>query len=212
MVITVYDMIYERYPDLFPSSNDDKFRRQKRSCVLAADKVVCISETTRKDVQNYYGIDGVKLQVIPLAYKQDFRRLETGHCSQKVPNNRPFLLYVGRRDFHKNFKTLLQAYYVWHGGTKLICWLLGRTGRTRREDRLQIMGVGNKFIYCLVLTIISWLAYIMTRRLSFTLRYLRDSVYHYWKQWLVAVRLLPPAFPQLWKWPENIHFISNPQM
>jgi glycosyltransferase involved in cell wall biosynthesis len=112
-VITVYDMIPERYPDLFPSPYHERFKRQKQRSVLAADKVICISETTRKDVQNYYGIMGIKLQAIPLAFNHDFRRLESDTCSQKLPIDKPFLLYVGRRSIYKNFKTLLQAYSVW---------------------------------------------------------------------------------------------------
>jgi glycosyltransferase involved in cell wall biosynthesis len=112
-VVTVYDMIYERFPEFFSSANDARFRKQKQSSVLAADSVICISETTLKDVQSYYGVNSAKLQAIPLAYNRVFRRLETSNCSQQPSNTKPFLLYVGKRDRYKNFKTLLQAFCAW---------------------------------------------------------------------------------------------------
>ena len=112
-VVTVYDMIYELFPEYFPSEKDEKFRQQKLSSVLAADKIICISATTRKDVECYYGIDGNKLQAIPLAYNQDFRQLGRNDCAHELINKKPFLLYIGRRSHYKNFKTLLQAYCVW---------------------------------------------------------------------------------------------------
>ena len=158
-VITVYDMIHERYPDLFPSPYHERFKRQKRSSVLTADKVICISETTRKDVQSYYGIDGVKLQTIPLAYNHYFRRLETGDCSQKLLYNRPFILYVGRRGLYKNFKTLLQAYSVWQRRNEVDLLVVGSnwSDQERRwladwgcvEQVHLLPGVDDQLLACL---------------------------------------------------------------
>jgi glycosyltransferase involved in cell wall biosynthesis len=108
--------------------------------MLSADKVICISETTRKDVQSYYGIDSAKLQAIPLAYNQDFRRLKNGGCPQKLPNNRPFLLYVGSRGLYKNFKTLLQAYSVWQRRDEVDLLVVGSDWSDQERRRLADWG------------------------------------------------------------------------
>ena len=47
-VVTVYDMIYERYPQQFNDPLDEIGRRQKRLCVQHASAVICISEVTNK--------------------------------------------------------------------------------------------------------------------------------------------------------------------
>ena len=56
-VVMVADMIYELFPHLFNTVSDERFREQKRRCILGADVVICISKTTRRDVLQYYGID-----------------------------------------------------------------------------------------------------------------------------------------------------------
>ena len=144
IVITIYDMIYERYPDLFPSASQERIRKQKQSSALAADKVICISETTRKDVQSYYGIDSGKLETIPLACSQDFRHLETGNCSQKLHNNQPFLLYVGSRGLYKNFKTLLQAYCAWQRRNEVDLLVVGSDWSDQERKWLIDWGRGGQ--------------------------------------------------------------------
>lgn len=158
-VTTVYDMIHERYPDLFPGGHNERLRQQKRSSVRSADKVICISEATLKDVQNCYGIDSVKLQAVPLAYNQNFRRLETSDCSQKLDSNKPFLLYVGRRDSYKNFKTLLQAYCVWQRRSRVDLLVVGPDWSDQERKWLADMecakqvrllsGIDDQLLVCL---------------------------------------------------------------
>ena len=71
-VVTVVDMIYERYPSLFNEPYDQQFREQKRRAVSGAAAVICISETTRRDVQDYYGVGEDKTFVVPLAHSDSF--------------------------------------------------------------------------------------------------------------------------------------------
>ena len=112
-VVTVVDMIYELYPNLFSEAHDDEFREQKRRAVSDAAAVICISETTRRDVQDYYGIATDKTFVVPLAHSDSFRPLENGDEANN--SRKPFLLYVGRRTNYKNFDLLLEAYGSWAG-------------------------------------------------------------------------------------------------
>lgn len=114
-VVTVLDMIYERYPDLFNAPYDEQFRKQKRRAVMEAAAVICISETTRRDVQDYYGVGADKLFVVPLAHSDSFHPLQNGDDTASPP--KPFLLYVGTRTHYKNFKLLLEAYGSWRGRT-----------------------------------------------------------------------------------------------
>ena len=111
-VVTVVDMIYELYPNLFNQAHDDEFREQKRRAVLDASAVICISETTRRDVLDYYGVASEKTFVVPLAHSDSFRPLKEANSEPK-----PFLLYVGRRTHYKNFGLLLEAYAAWTGRT-----------------------------------------------------------------------------------------------
>jgi glycosyltransferase involved in cell wall biosynthesis len=103
-VVTVYDMIYELFPGDFPAR--DVTSRMKRAAVDRADHVICISENTRADLIELFGVPAEKTTVVHLGYE----RLPT-HRGQEAPQveRRPFLLYVGGRRGYKNFVRFLEA-------------------------------------------------------------------------------------------------------
>ncbi len=143
-VVTVYDMIHERFAELFASANDATFREQKQRSVLAADMVICISETTLKDVQSYYGTKSAKLQAIPLAYNQVFRQLDIDDYFQKPHHNKPFLLYVGRRNSYKNFKLLLHAYCSWQRRDEVDLLVVGPNWSGQERKWLKDLGCAKQ--------------------------------------------------------------------
>lgn len=104
-VLTVYDLIHERYPDLFV--NSEGTTRPKRAAAKRADHVVCISESTRRDLVNYCGVPEEKTSVVYLGVDVDFVQAVTP--SQQY-HARPFLLYVGARGGYKNFERFVRAF------------------------------------------------------------------------------------------------------
>lgn len=102
-VLTVYDMIHERFPGDFPAH--DTVAKDKVAAVQRADHVICISEHTRQDLISLHGIAPEKTSVIHLGFS-----LSQASTPAVPPVNQPFLLYVGSRAGYKNFAGLLQAY------------------------------------------------------------------------------------------------------
>lgn len=103
VVVTVYDMIHEIFTDEFPA--DDPTIRLKRMATARADHVICISESTRRDLIRFYGLPEEKLSVVHLG----FNRLARGTVVDEPLTGRPYLLYVGNRAGYKNFTGLLRA-------------------------------------------------------------------------------------------------------
>ena len=104
-VLTVYDMIYELFTDRFSARN--KTTLAKRMAIDRADHVICISECTRRDVVNLFGIREDKLSVIPLGFERfahDFMPTKKAPAPPK-----PYLLYVGNRGGYKNFSGFVRA-------------------------------------------------------------------------------------------------------
>ncbi len=109
-VVTVYDMIHELF---VPSGHSLTAARRaaataaKRAAVNRADHVICISETTRRDLIRLYDIDPSRTSVVHLGYSltSDFNEMPV-----QSKGRRPSLLYVGNRKGYKNFETLLQAF------------------------------------------------------------------------------------------------------
>jgi glycosyltransferase involved in cell wall biosynthesis len=103
VVLTVFDMIHERYPESF--SKWDTTSIEKAVAVKRADHVICISENTRKDLIEMLDVSPEKTSVVHLG----FSLTETAP-DMSVPSGRPYLLFVGNRGGYKNFESLVHAY------------------------------------------------------------------------------------------------------
>ncbi|NVZ21655.1 glycosyltransferase family 4 protein [Pseudomonas costantinii] len=103
VVLTVYDMIHELFPENF--SSRDQTTRLKRRAVERADHVICISESTRQDLMTLFGVPEEKLSVVHLGFEQ----FKPASQERTAPTLKPYLLYVGSRHGYKNFSGLLDA-------------------------------------------------------------------------------------------------------
>jgi glycosyltransferase involved in cell wall biosynthesis len=103
-VVTVYDMIHEKFPQYFPSG--DRTRRIKKAAVERADHIICISENTRADLIDLLGVPRKKTSVTHLAHTASVRNT----AEVKLAIDRPFIAYVGARSGYKNFSGLIEAF------------------------------------------------------------------------------------------------------
>lgn len=141
-VVTIVDMIYERYADLFSESFDHQLREQKRRAVGQADAVICISETTRRDVQDFYGVATAKTVVVPLAHSDVFG--PTPDDAGTKIWSRPFLLFIGRRGHYKNFDLLLEAFAAWRQREAVDLIVVSDSDWTMEESqRLSHLGIAQ---------------------------------------------------------------------
>lgn len=106
-VLTIYDMIHEKFESQFQYG--DKTAKHKAAAAARADHVICISESTKRDVVDILGISAEKISVIHLGFDLMAANSSDG---RKVVNDthKPYLLYVGTRGGYKNFQLMLEAY------------------------------------------------------------------------------------------------------
>lgn len=103
VVLTVYDMIHERYPEL--ADPRGRVAAMKRAAIAGADAVLCISAHTKADLLDFYKLDEAKIHVIPLAADIEPPAAEAA----PIGRQRPSFLHVGGRSGYKNFTVLLHA-------------------------------------------------------------------------------------------------------
>jgi glycosyltransferase involved in cell wall biosynthesis len=131
IVVTHHDCVHERFPDLFP--NVRQIIRAKRRLFAEADAIICVSESSRRDLLQFYDVDETKTRVI----HHGLHRL-TGSVAaavelrSQVPEE--FLLFVGSRAPYKNFNTLLRAFRD-TGLHKSMRLLAGGGGALTTEER-----------------------------------------------------------------------------
>ena len=56
-VITIHDLTYKRFPELLQKETLENLERQMMREVAIADAIVCVSESTRRDLLHYYDVD-----------------------------------------------------------------------------------------------------------------------------------------------------------
>ena len=139
-IVTIHDMIHEKFPENF--SKYDPTRSEKAASVARADHIICVSESTKKDLIEILNVKSEKISVIHLA------------TSLVVPepiairvnyNSKPFLLYVGNRGGHKNFDGLLLAYAdsAFNNEYSIICF--GGGGFSAKEiERARGLGIKSE--------------------------------------------------------------------
>ena len=144
VVVTVADMIHEHFAHLFKRERDRYFRDQKRKCIVNADAVICISETTAIDLRQMFNVEADRIQVIPLAYSSMFRPLQA-ETTSRFASWPPFFLYVGDHLTHyKNFKFLLQAYANWKHRNEVDLVVVGSGWAKDELSYIRELGVENQ--------------------------------------------------------------------
>jgi glycosyltransferase involved in cell wall biosynthesis len=128
IVATVHDLIAELYPSNFPEIKD--WLKQRKNTFKRADHLICISESTKKDLKDIYGICDDKISVVyhgPADYMvkdQVFQFL-----NPETRQQQSYLLYVGdRKTPYKNFWKMIE---------NLVPVL--------KQDDLKLLCVGSSF-------------------------------------------------------------------
>lgn len=104
-VITVHDMIYEKFPQFFTEAS--LIIQQKQKVITNANRIIAISENTKKDIVEILGVDPEKIDVI---YHGTNIKLAQESSFEKLPKR--YLLYVGARYSYKNFERFLRAFSI----------------------------------------------------------------------------------------------------
>jgi len=114
LVVSVHDLSFFRFPDLFPRIKRYYLQPFTRMTVRRASVVLASSESTGRDLVDILGASPDKIRVIPLGVDEGMRPL-SGSKAVKVFRRRESLpehmiLYVGTLEPRKNLSTLLEAY------------------------------------------------------------------------------------------------------
>lgn len=112
-VVTIHDLIFKRYPEQYKWVDrqiyDSKFRYACRN----ANKVVAISESTKKDIIDFYQISSEKIKVIYQSCHERFMQEKGPKVLQSVIEKyalpSTFLLYVGSIIERKNLLGIAKA-------------------------------------------------------------------------------------------------------
>lgn len=113
-VVTIHDLIFERYPDYYKPLDRKIYRRKFQYAAQNADRVIAISQQTKQDLIQFYGVDESKIRIVYQDCSSNY------YCDcidddnvkfirKKYALNNEYLLCVGTLENRKNQKVLVEA-------------------------------------------------------------------------------------------------------
>jgi glycosyltransferase involved in cell wall biosynthesis len=131
-VVTIHDLIFERYPKQFNKIDVHIYRRKFTYACANADKIIAISEQTKKDIIDFYKIDEKKIEVCYQSCNDIFRQEITEAEKNKVkelyglPDK--FFLTVGSIIERKNLLTIVKALHQLKNDINIPLVVIGNGG------------------------------------------------------------------------------------
>ena len=130
-VVTIHDCIHLMFPQYLP--NRFALGYAKASMAMAArraNRVLTVSETSKRDIIRFFGTPSEKIDVIYNAFDERFGKNPDEDAVTRVRErfqlHDPFVLYAGNVKPHKNLERLIEAFHlVRSGGLDLKLVLIG---------------------------------------------------------------------------------------
>lgn len=112
-VVTIHDLVFKHRPDYYPLIDRTVYDLKFRYACQKADAIVAISESTKKDIINFYQIPAEKIHVIYQSCDERFMQEKSAKLIDQIlakyqlPSE--FMLYVGTITERKNLLGIVQA-------------------------------------------------------------------------------------------------------
>ncbi len=115
-VVTIHDLAYEYFPELFLPSDLYKLKHWTHSAINRAAHVIAVSEATKHDLTKLYDVPEAKIGVVPNGYDADMFNVSP-KISPKMLSNynlipNSYLLFLGTIQPRKNAIKLVQAFHL----------------------------------------------------------------------------------------------------
>ncbi len=112
-VVGIYDILYERFPEHFGRLHTMQMRALVPRSAHYAHRVITISEFTKGEIVNRYGVRPEKIDVIHCGVAENFKimsKIEVSEILKSIKIQKPYLLCVGRMAPIKNMTGMLKAF------------------------------------------------------------------------------------------------------
>jgi glycosyltransferase involved in cell wall biosynthesis len=114
-VVTIHDCIHLMFPQYLPGPFARLYARVSMwSAVRTSDRILTVSESSKRDILRFFDVPPDKVEVIYNAIDERFmtapdeERMDL--IRQRYQLDHPFLLYVGNIKPHKNLERLIDAF------------------------------------------------------------------------------------------------------
>jgi len=112
-VVTIHDLIFRKQPFNYKFIDRNIYDIKTKYACKRADKIISISNQTKNDIVDYYGINEKKVEVIHPSLPNHITRIISmdmqNMVKQKYQLPQKFILYTGTIEKRKNLLTVIKA-------------------------------------------------------------------------------------------------------
>lgn len=113
-VVTVHDLIFRRFPELYKPIDRWLYDRKARHACRQAEVIIAVSEQTKRDIVDFYGIAEHKISVVYQGCDPLFHQKADGRTAAAVREKyqlaKPYVLCVATVELRKNQLNLVKAF------------------------------------------------------------------------------------------------------
>ena len=152
-VVTMHDLIFERYPGQYNPIDVQTYRRKARYACQYADKIIAISEQTKQDIIHYYKTPAEKIEVVYQSCDESFAVThdESSIRQMKAQYGLPesYFLYVGSIIERKNLMGIIHAMLHLKGDVDLPLVILGGGSSYKKKVKafVEQHGMSDRIIW-----------------------------------------------------------------
>ncbi len=113
-VVTIHDLIYLRYPSLFPYIDRKVYDYKFKYACSKSIRIYSICKQTKNDLMQFFNVPENKIEVMYQSCHPSFYEQRSDETNQSIINthniNSPYILYVGALEERKNVVGLVKSY------------------------------------------------------------------------------------------------------
>ena len=151
-VVTVHDVAFRTFPDMYHAIDRFTYNLKWRHACRKADRIIAISESTKKDIIRFYNVDPDRIDVVYQPVNRIYYTDNKGICPTSLApyiNGRPYMLYVGSINSRKNLLGIIKAMELLPADLRIPLVVVG-DGREYKQKVLEYIaghGLQNQVIF-----------------------------------------------------------------
>jgi len=112
-IAVIHDLNFEHYPEDLPKQYTKYYKKYFPLFARKATRIITVSEFSKKDISEQYGISSEKIDVAYNGVSDSFNPSELSEIKttrEKFSDGSPYLVYVGALHARKNIERMLLAF------------------------------------------------------------------------------------------------------
>ncbi len=146
-VVTIHDVAFKTFPDMYHWLDRAIYDRKWSYACRHADRIIAISECTKRDIIRFYGVPEERISVLYQPVSPIYYNGGGDTTDGKAAVDRPYMLYVGSVNSRKNLLGIVRAMDLLPRDLQIPLVVVGGGGSYKRQVERYIAEHGMERLF-----------------------------------------------------------------